>query len=131
MRISWKSVYCSDPDQTIYTWRGANVRYLLDFDRAFPGAKTIMMMQNYRSTPQILQVSNSLISQNQERMRKELLPMLPAGESVVCHFADTAEKNRNGLRSRYSTYMRKEYIIKILPYFTGHIMLPEQLRKLF
>lgn len=81
-----------DPDQTIYTWRGANVRYLLDFDRAFPGAKTIMMMQNYRSTPQILQVSNSLISQNQERMRKELLPMLPAGESVVCHFADTAEK---------------------------------------
>ena len=50
-----------DPDQTIYTWRGANVRYLLDFDKIFPSVKTIMMMQNYRSTPQIVSVVNDLI----------------------------------------------------------------------
>lgn len=43
-----------DPDQTIYTWRGANVKYLLEFPRNFPDVKTIMMMKNYRSTPQIL-----------------------------------------------------------------------------
>jgi len=42
-----------DPDQTIYTWRGANVRYLLDFDKRFPGTRTIMMNDNYRSTPQV------------------------------------------------------------------------------
>ncbi len=50
-----------DPDQTIYTWRGANVRYLLDFDKEFSNVKTITMMQNYRSTPQIISVVNSLI----------------------------------------------------------------------
>ncbi len=81
-----------DPDQTIYTWRGANVRYLLDFDQAFPPTKTIMMMKNYRSTPQILAAANALIGQNKVRIRKELLPILPDGETVVWHHAKTAEK---------------------------------------
>ena len=80
-----------DPDQTIYTWRGADVRYLLDFDKAFPQAKTILMMQNYRSTPQILSVANSLIGRNRSRIKKDLLPTLPAGAPVVCHHADTAQ----------------------------------------
>ena len=80
-----------DPDQTIYTWRGANVKYLLDFDKAFPNVKTILMMQNYRSTPQILAVANSLIDKNQFRIKKELLPTLPAGEPVVCHFAESQD----------------------------------------
>lgn len=81
-----------DPDQTIYTWRGANVRYLLDFDKHFPDVKTIMMMENYRSTPQILQAVNCLIGCNKTRMKKDLIPMLPDGDMVVCHYADTAEK---------------------------------------
>lgn len=82
-----------DPDQTIYTWRGANVRYLLDFHLAFPGTRTILMMQNYRSTPQILAVVNSLIAKNRNRMEKNLIPTLPDGEPVRCHHAltDTAE----------------------------------------
>lgn len=80
-----------DPDQTIYTWRGANVKYLLDFDKAFPGTKTILMMQNYRSTPQILAAANALIDKNQYRMKKNMIPTLPDGEPVVCHFAQTQE----------------------------------------
>ncbi len=80
-----------DPDQTIYTWRGANVRYLLDFDKAFPAVKTILMMENYRSTPQILAVANSLIDKNRHRMKKDLIPVLPEGTTVVCHFGETAE----------------------------------------
>ena len=81
-----------DPDQTIYTWRGADVKYLLDFDRQHPGTKTILMMENYRSTPQILAAANSLISRNKYRIQKELDPTLPAGESVLCHHARNAEE---------------------------------------
>lgn len=77
-----------DPDQTIYTWRGASVRFLLDFDKAFPNVRTILMTQNYRSTPEILAAANSLIDKNRLRVKKSLLPTLPSGEPVRCCFAD-------------------------------------------
>lgn len=80
-----------DPDQTIYSWRGANVRYLLEFDTAFRDVKTIMMNQNYRSTPQILAVANSLVARNKNRIPKKLIPMLPEGAPVLCHPAKNAE----------------------------------------
>ena len=80
-----------DPDQTIYTWRGADVKYLLDFGKKFPGTQTILMVENYRSTPEILAVANSLIDKNRNRIKKELKPILPAGTPVVCHFAQTQE----------------------------------------
>ena len=81
-----------DPDQTIYTWRGADVKYLLEFDKQYPDTKTILMNENYRSTPQILAAANSLISRNRNRIPKDLLPHLPDGESVLCHHARTAEE---------------------------------------
>lgn len=80
-----------DPDQTIYTWRGASVRYILDFDKEFPNVRTIMMMANYRSTPQIVAVANSLIGNNKNRIKKDLLPVLPEGAKVVYHHAKTTE----------------------------------------
>ena len=80
-----------DPDQTIYTWRGADVKYLLDFDRHFPGTKTVMMTENYRSTPEILAAANSLIEKNTHRIPKNLTATLPAGGPVVCRFAPTQE----------------------------------------
>ena len=81
-----------DPDQTIYTWRGANVKYLLDFDKVFPNVKTIMMNENYRSTRQILNASNSLISKNNLRIPKDLVPIRGDGEKVVAYHADTSEE---------------------------------------
>jgi DNA helicase-2/ATP-dependent DNA helicase PcrA len=81
-----------DPDQTIYTWRGAKVRYLLDFDKEFPEVRTIMMMRNYRSTPQILAVANSLIDNNKNRIKKDLHPMLPDGAPVLYHHARTGRE---------------------------------------
>ncbi len=81
-----------DPDQTIYTWRGANVRYLMDFDKIFPSVKTIMMMQNYRSTPQIVSVVNDLIDKNKFRIKKNLMPTIADGRKVICHHADTSER---------------------------------------
>ena len=64
-----------DPDQTIYTWRGADVRYLLDFDKRFPGTRTVMMLENYRSAPRVVAVANSLIEKNRERVPKRLAAM--------------------------------------------------------
>lgn len=77
-----------DPDQTIYSWRGANGRYLRDFDQTHPGTRTIMMMKNYRSTPQILAAVNALIDKNRSRIKKDLRPMLPEGMLPLCHRAD-------------------------------------------
>lgn len=80
-----------DPDQTIYTWRGANVKYLLEFDEKHPGTKTIMMLENFRSTPEILSVANSLIEKNENRIKKELRPTLPSGPPVLYHHAKNPE----------------------------------------
>ncbi len=68
-----------DPDQTIYTWRGADIRYLLDFDKNFQGVQTIMMNRNYRSTKPILDAANSLINKNKNRIKKDLVS---GGESL-------------------------------------------------
>lgn len=81
-----------DPDQTIYSWRGADINYLLNFDKAFPDVKTIMMNENYRSTPQILSVCNSLIDKNKNRMKKDLLPMCHSKNSVLYYHGDTSEE---------------------------------------
>ncbi len=63
-----------DPDQTIYTWRGADINLILDFDKKYPDTQNIFMNKNYRSTPNILAASNSLIEKNQNRLEKQLLP---------------------------------------------------------
>lgn len=81
-----------DPDQTIYTWRGANVKYLLDFDKNFPGTKTVMMMRNYRSTPQILGVANALIDKNTMRIKKSLVHVRPDGGEVLCNHSETSDR---------------------------------------
>ncbi len=84
-----------DPDQTIYTWRGANVKYLLEFDQHFPGTQTILMMDNYRSTPEILAAANSLIGKNRLRMEKELVPTRSSGDPVLCCLADSQAGEAN------------------------------------
>ncbi len=61
-----------DPDQTIYSWRGADVKFILEFPSRHPGAKTIYLNENYRSAPQILAASNALIEKNRERLPKRL-----------------------------------------------------------
>ena len=89
-----------DPDQTIYSWRGANVKHILDFDKNFPKVKTIMMMKNYRSTPEIIAAANSLIDKNTVRMKKQLIPMLAKGERVVYSHAKTTKEEANSIAER-------------------------------
>lgn len=61
-----------DPDQTIYTWRGADVKFILEFDSRHENVKTIYLNTNYRSVPQILSASNALIDKNRDRLKKQL-----------------------------------------------------------
>ncbi|SFB06563.1 ATP-dependent helicase [Selenomonas ruminantium] len=80
-----------DPDQTIYTWRGANINYIKEFDKEFIPTKTFFMVENYRSTPEILNVANALISKNHHRIEKKLVSTIPAGEKVLCSSCDSPE----------------------------------------
>jgi DNA helicase-2/ATP-dependent DNA helicase PcrA len=71
-----------DPDQSIYAFRGADIRNVLEFERDFAGAKTIALEQNYRSTNNILEAANGVISQNRERKPKNLWSELGEGDPV-------------------------------------------------
>ncbi|MEC3883287.1 UvrD-helicase domain-containing protein [Halobacillus sp. HZG1] len=72
-----------DPDQTIYEWRGADPKYMVDFENYFPDAQTIFLKENYRSTPEILSLGNALIRNNYFRVDKDMLPVNPHGVKVV------------------------------------------------
>ncbi|MCP2016217.1 MAG: UvrD-helicase domain-containing protein [Erythrobacter sp.] len=71
-----------DDDQSIYSWRGAEVANILKFEKDFPGAAVVKLEQNYRSTPQILGAASGLINANSERLGKTLWTELPAGENI-------------------------------------------------
>jgi DNA helicase-2/ATP-dependent DNA helicase PcrA len=71
-----------DPDQSIFSWRGADITNILDFERDFPGTKVIALEQNYRSTNAILTAANELIVHNRERKEKRLWSDLGEGEPV-------------------------------------------------
>ena len=76
-----------DPDQSIYKWRGADVRNILDFEQDFPEATVVRLERNYRSTQVILDAASGLISRNSERLDKRLWTEGAAGDPIVCHRA--------------------------------------------
>jgi DNA helicase-2/ATP-dependent DNA helicase PcrA len=82
-----------DEDQSIYGWRGADIRNILDFERGFPGAKVIRLERNYRSTKNILEAAGAVVSHNKARKGKWLWTESPDGAPVSVHEAlDGAEE---------------------------------------
>lgn len=71
-----------DPDQSIYSWRGANIQNILNFEKDYPGALVVRLEQNYRSTSNILNAANALISHNDSRYEKNLWSDLGTGEKL-------------------------------------------------
>jgi DNA helicase-2/ATP-dependent DNA helicase PcrA len=71
-----------DIDQNIYSWRGALIDHLLDFEKNFPGTKVVLLEQNYRSTRTILAAANSIIEKNRRRVPKNLFTDNPVGEAI-------------------------------------------------
>ncbi len=74
---------CGDPDQSIYGWRGADIRNILDFEQDFPGAFVVRLEQNYRSSQTILDAAQALIRHNRQRKEKSLWSARGAGEKLV------------------------------------------------
>jgi ATP-dependent DNA helicase UvrD/PcrA len=78
-----------DADQSIYAFRGATIRNILEFERDYPDARTILLEQNYRSTQTILNAANAVIERNPSRKPKRLWSDQGAGEQIVGYVADT------------------------------------------
>ncbi len=76
-----------DPDQSIYSWRGANIQNILNFEKDFPGSEVIRLEQNYRSTSRILEAANSLIVNNENRFEKNLWSDLGLGSKIKTYTA--------------------------------------------
>ncbi|NIP27006.1 MAG: UvrD-helicase domain-containing protein [Phycisphaerae bacterium] len=72
-----------DPDQSIYRWRGADIRNILAFEKDWPDATVVKLEENFRSTPNILEVADSLIAVNTSRKPKKLIPTRPSGQDVI------------------------------------------------
>jgi DNA helicase-2/ATP-dependent DNA helicase PcrA len=80
-----------DDDQSIYSWRGADIRNILDFERDWPTAEVVPLEQNYRSTQTILDAAHGVVSNNQGRKKKKLWTEMEGGDQIVVYGAFDAE----------------------------------------
>ncbi len=78
-----KLTVVGDSDQSIYAFRGADIRNIVEFERDFPGAEVVLLEQNYRSTQTILDAANAVIANNFDRIAKNLFTAVGAGEKIV------------------------------------------------
>lgn len=99
-----------DPDQSIYSWRGAKYQNILNFDKDFPKAKIITLEQNYRSTNNILSAANQLITHNKKRLQKKLWSTFGDGEKIGVFITDTEKQEALFVAETLSKYHLDHHI---------------------
>lgn len=96
-----------DEDQSIYSWRGADIRNILEFERDFPNARIVRLEQNYRSTQNILQAASSVVANNVKRKGKNLWTSRQGGSMVGYYEAHDGENEALFVADRIATYIRE------------------------
>src|SRR5262249_18706673 len=96
-----------DPDQSIYGWRGSDIKNILDFERDFPDARVITLEKNYRSTKSILQAASQLIAHNQQRKPKDLVTDNPQGMPVTVLTFENGQHEAEGIAQRIRAAVEK------------------------
>jgi DNA helicase-2/ATP-dependent DNA helicase PcrA len=105
----WRNVcVVGDDDQSIYGWRGADIRNILDFEKDFPDAFVVRLEQNYRSTTRVLDAANAVISHNAARKPKHLWTERQGGEKLTVYTAET-ERDEAAFCARMIMQMLGEY----------------------
>lgn len=96
-----------DPDQTIYTWRGANQGIILRFPDTFPGTQDVILARNYRSTKNILNAANSLIAHNKKRVKKDLYTEDAAGDPITAKRFDESSSEAHFVGAEIESLVRR------------------------
>jgi DNA helicase-2/ATP-dependent DNA helicase PcrA len=121
-----------DPDQSIYGWRGANIKNILEFEHDFPGCKVVKLEQNYRSTKNILLVADTLIRHNFKRKAKALTTENPQGLPVELTIFGTESEEAHGVASKIVALVREgEYAYRDVAVFCRVTALTRGLEQAF
>ena len=105
-----KNICCvGDDDQSIYSWRGAEIKNFLEFDQVYENTKIIRLEQNYRSTQNILSVASHLIAKNQKRVGKTLITTMEEGELVQLNCFKNGKDEAIGISDEIEKKIKKNY----------------------
>ena len=104
-----------DEDQSIYSWRGADIRNILEFEKDFPAARTIRLEQNYRSTQTILEGASAVVAQNTQRKGKNLWTSREGGSLIGLYDAPDGESEAIFIADRVNKYLRQAGETEDLP----------------
>lgn len=98
-----------DPDQSIYGWRGADLRNIMRFQEDYPNCQVVKLVENYRSTQNILDASNHLIAHNEERVEKELFTAQGRGEKLLFYTAESDKDEARFVISHFAALAEEGY----------------------
>ena len=110
-----------DIDQNIYSWRGADIQNVLQFEREFPGAKTILLEENYRSTKTIIAASNSVIEKNKNRVAKEVLLVTTKVKKITLYTAMTGQDEAEYVALKAKALIEEGNALMILRFYIAPI----------